>query len=257
MHRTEKYLMHCISQSCQPPAVEFKRRACTLNVYSVHIHTCEPTENLSAGLQQLISGHLNHQMQFSVPEGESCCFTNLSYLVWAIWPKDALGRVGLWMAQSLNRGVPKEVTAFQEQACRSQKEGSQPLKNAPLENPAFLLRGGEIFFPILENDAIRIILDALVDEVEDVGLWPTVQLSFDFLRVSVLCQLLPRFVNKEEEAVLFRVPHLKLLSTELTHILGGDIRSYEEGLSCAATVDFLECNSEVILQVERKMSGVK
>lgn len=121
----------------------------------------------------------------------------------------------------------------------------------------YLLRGGEILFSILENDAVRIILDALVDKVEDVGLWPAVQLSFDFLRVSVLCQLLPRFINKEEETVLLRVPHLKLLGTELTHILGGDIRSHKEGLPRAATVDLLECNSEVILQVEREMSGTK
>lgn len=83
------------------------------------------------------------------------------------------------------------------------------------------------------------------------------QLSFDFLRVSVLCQLLPRFVNKEEEAVLLRVPHFKLLGTELTHILGGDVRSHEEGLACAATVDLLECNSEIILQVEREKPGTK
>lgn len=88
--------------------------------------------------------------------------------------------------------------------------------------------------------------------MEDVGLWPAVQLSLDFLRVSVLCQLLPRFVNKEKEAVLLRVPHLELLSTELAHVLGGNVRSHEEGLSRAATVDLLERNSEVILQVEKK-----
>lgn len=93
--------------------------------------------------------------------------------------------------------------------------------------------------------------------MEDVGLWPAVQLSLDFLRVSVLCQLLPCFVNKEEEAVLLRVPHLKLLGTELAHILGGNVRSHEEGLSRAATVDLLECNSEVILQVGKRDDGDK
>lgn len=83
-------------------------------------------------------------------------------------------------------------------------------------------------------------------------MWPAVQFSLDFLRISVLCQLLPRFVNKEKEAVLLRVPHLELLSTELAHVLGGNVRSHEEGLSRAATVDLLERNSEVILQVEKE-----
>lgn len=83
------------------------------------------------------------------------------------------------------------------------------------------------------------------------------QLSLDLLRISVLCQLLPRFVNEEEEAVLLRILHLKLLSTELTHILCGDIGPHEEGLPCAATVDLLEGNSEVILQVETETSGAR
>lgn len=86
-------------------------------------------------------------------------------------------------------------------------------------------------------------------------MWPAVQLSLDFLRVSVLCQLLPRFINKQEEAVLLRVLYFKLLGTELTHILGGDVWSHKEGLARAATVDLLESNSEVILQVEREMLG--
>lgn len=130
-----------------------------------------------------------------------------------------------------------------------QPEGQTPSSplDAPTGSPAWLLRGGEIFFTILKNNTVRIILNAPVDEVEDVGLWPAVQLSLDFLRISVLCQLLPRFINEEKEAVLLRVPHLKLLSTELTHILSGDVRSHEEGLSCAATVDLLERNTEVIL----------
>lgn len=130
-----------------------------------------------------------------------------------------------------------------------QPEGQAPSSplDAPTGSPTRLLRGGEIFFTILENDTIRIILDAPVDEVEDVGLWAAVQLGLDFLRISVLCQLLPCFINKEKEAVLLRVPHLKLLSAELTHILSGDVWSHEEGLSCAATVDLLECNTEVIL----------
>lgn len=144
------------------------------------------------------------------------------------------------------------MTAFQAQACGSQKASFlTPTLKVPRPSPECPLRGGEIFFPILENDTVRVILDALVDKVEDVGLWPAVQLGFDFLRVSVLCQLLPRFVNKEEQAVLLRVPHLKLFGTELTHILGGDVRPHKEGLSRAATVDLLERHSEIILQVER------
>lgn len=89
------------------------------------------------------------------------------------------------------------------------------------------------------------------------GLRPAVQLSLDLLRISVLCQLLPRFINEEEEAVLLRILHLKLLSTELAHILGGDVGPHKEGLPCAATVDLLEGNSEVILQVETEMSGAR
>lgn len=87
------------------------------------------------------------------------------------------------------------------------------------------------------------------------GLRPAVQLSLDFLRVGVLCQLLPRFVDKEEESVLLRVPHLELLGTELTHVLGGDVWSHQERLSRAATVHLLEGNSEVILQVGRERWG--
>lgn len=89
------------------------------------------------------------------------------------------------------------------------------------------------------------------------GLRPAVQLSLDLLRISVLCQLLPRFINKEKEAVLLRILHLKLLSTELAHILCGDVGPHKEGLPCAATVDLLEGNSEVILQVETEMSGAR
>lgn len=76
------------------------------------------------------------------------------------------------------------------------------------------------------------------------------QLSLDLLRISVLCQLLPCFINEEKEAVLLRGLHLKFLRTELTYILRGDVWSHEEGLSCASAVDLLEGNSEVILQVE-------
>lgn len=83
------------------------------------------------------------------------------------------------------------------------------------------------------------------------------QLSLDLLRIRVLCQLLPCFINKEKEAVLLRVLHLKLLSTELTHILCGDVRSHKEGLPSASTVNLLEGNSEVILQMETEMSGAK
>ena len=42
IHRTERSLMHCIGQSCQTPAAELER-SWFLNVYSVHIHTREPT----------------------------------------------------------------------------------------------------------------------------------------------------------------------------------------------------------------------
>lgn len=176
------------------------------------------------------------------------------YLVWAIWLKMPLAESACGWLSHWTEGSPRRWLLFKNKHVGARKKVPSPFLNAPLESPAFLLRGGEIFFPILENDAIRIILDTLVDKVEDVGLRPAVQLGFDFLRISVLCQLLPRFVNKEEEAVLLRVPHLKLLSTELTYILSGDIRSYKEGLSRAATVDFLECNSEIILQVEREKS---
>lgn len=116
------------------------------------------------------------------------------------------------------------------------------------------LRGSEVF-SVLENHTVRITLDSLVDKVEDVGLRSAVQLGLDLLRISILCQLLPCLINKEKQAVLLRVLHLKLLSTELTHILCGDVRSYKEGLPSASTVDLLEGNSEVILQVESEMSG--
>lgn len=112
--------------------------------------------------------------------------------------------------------------------------------------------GGSEVFSILENHPVRITLDSFVDKVEDVGLRPAVQLSLDLLRISVLCQLLPRLINKEKQAVLFRVLHLKLLSTELTHILCGDVRSHKEGLPSASAVDLLEGNSEVILQGEKQ-----
>lgn len=89
------------------------------------------------------------------------------------------------------------------------------------------------------------------------GLRPAVELSLDLLRISVLCQLLPCFIHEEKEAILLRVLHLKLLRTELTHILCGDVRSHKEGLPCASAVDLLKGNSEVILQVETEMSGAR
>lgn len=123
-----------------------------------------------------------------------------------------------------------------------------PSLDPPLGSLASPLGGAEVFLPILEDNAVRILLDALVDEVEDVGLWPAVQLGLDLLWVRVLCELLPCFVHKEEEAVLPGVGHLELLGTKLTHVFSGDVRPHKQGLSCAATVDLLECNPEVILQ---------
>lgn len=38
IHRLEKNLMRCIRQPCHTPAVELKRRACTLIVYSAHTY---------------------------------------------------------------------------------------------------------------------------------------------------------------------------------------------------------------------------
>lgn len=133
---------------------------------------------------------------------------------------------------------------------------SLPLWTHHWEASASPLGGAEVFLPVLEDDAIRILLDALVDEVEDVGLWPAVQLGLDLLRVRVLCELLPRFIHKEEEAVLLGVGHLELLGAKLTHVFSGDVRPHEEGLSRAATVDLLECNPEVILRgAEERDSG--
>ena len=116
--------MHRIGQSCQTPAVELKRRACTLSVYSVRLHTREPTQYLAGGRQQTIPGHLNHQMQFSISEGRILLFHEPQLLCLGVVAKGALGQVGPWMAPSLNRAVPKEVTAFQAQARGSQRLGS-------------------------------------------------------------------------------------------------------------------------------------
>lgn len=140
------------------------------------------------------------------------------------------------------------MPAFPAQARGRHSEGEVPNHWSVLR----LLRDGEIFLPVLECDAVRVVLDALVDKVEDVGLGPAVQLGLDFLRVGVLCQLLPRLVDEEEESVLLGVPHLELLGAQLAHVLGGDIRPHQERLSRAATVDLLEGNSEVILQVGRE-----
>lgn len=138
-----------------------------------------------------------------------------------------------------------------------QPEGHAPSRTpAPLDAPmgclACLLRGRGFFLPTVEGHAIRVALDASVDEVEDVGLWPAVQLGLDPLRVRVLCQLLPRLVHEEKEAVFLRLPHLELLCTQLTHILSGNVRPHEEGLPRAAAVDLLEGDAEVILQAGRE-----
>lgn len=61
-----------------------------------------------------------------------------------------------------------------------------PSLDPPLGSLVSPLGGAEVFLPILEDDAVRILLDALVDEVEDVGLWPAVQLGLDLLWVRVL-----------------------------------------------------------------------
>lgn len=66
--------------------------------------------------------------------------------------------------------------------------------------------------------------------------------AFDLLWVRVLWQAAAiALVHKEEEAVLPGVGHLELLGTKLTHVSCGTT-SHKEGLSCAATVDLLECN---------------
>lgn len=78
----------------------------------------------------------------------------------------------------------------------------------------------------MKNGTVWIAVDALVDKVKDLGLRTAVQLRLDFLRVGVLCQLLPGVVDEKEQAVFLRIVHFKLFSTKLTHIFGSDIWSY-------------------------------
>ena len=63
-------------------------------------------------------------MQFSSSEGWLLLFHEPQLPCLGVVAKGALGHVGLWMAPSLNRAVPKEVTAFQAQARGSQRPGS-------------------------------------------------------------------------------------------------------------------------------------
>lgn len=77
--------------------------------------------------------------------------------------KDALGQVGLWMA--CLRACSSQVTAQAPVDARGQVP-------APLDPPPGALvspLGGAEASPWPEDDAVRILLDALVDEVEDVA----------------------------------------------------------------------------------------
>lgn len=79
---------------------------------------------------------------------------------------------------------------------------------------------------VLKNGPIWVAVKALVDKVEDLGLRTAVQLCLDFLRVGILCQLLPGVINKKKQPVFFWICHFKLLSTKLTDIFGGDVWPY-------------------------------
>lgn len=103
---------------------------------------------------------------------------------------------------------------------------------------------------VLKNSPIRVTVYALIDKMEDLGLWPTVQLSFDFLWVGVLSQLLPGVINEKKKAVVVRVVHFELLGTEPTHVLCRNIWSHQQGFPCAAAAYFLECNSKIVLWIE-------
>lgn len=79
---------------------------------------------------------------------------------------------------------------------------------------------------VLKNGPVWVTVKALVDKVKDLGLRTAVQLRLDFLRVGILCQLLPGVVNKKKQPVFFWICHFKLLSTKLTYIFGSDVWPY-------------------------------
>lgn len=83
----------------------------------IYAHVSQP-ETWLRGRQQAIRGHLNHWMQLSTSEGQVLLFAEPQQARWGVVVKDALGQVGLWMAQSW---VLKEVTA---QARGCQRPGS-------------------------------------------------------------------------------------------------------------------------------------
>lgn len=105
---------------------------------------------------------------------------------------------------------------------------------------------------VLKNSPVRVAVDALIDKMEDLGLWPTVQFSFNFLWVGVLSQLLPGVIDEKKEAVVLRIVHFEFLGTEPTHVLCRDVWPHEQGFPCAAAAHFLECHSKIVLWNEKR-----
>ena len=64
----------------------------------IYAHVSQP-ETWLRGRQQAIRGHLNHWMQLSTSEGQVLLFAEPQQARWGVVVKDALGQVGLWMAQ--------------------------------------------------------------------------------------------------------------------------------------------------------------
>lgn len=83
-----------------------------------------------------------------------------------------------------------------------------------------------------------------------------VQLSLYLLRVGVWGQLLAAALHQQEQAVVFGVRHFELAGAQLAHLLHGGIRLHLQGLGCAAAVQLLQSNPQVVLRDSQRRRSV-
>lgn len=83
-----------------------------------------------------------------------------------------------------------------------------------------------------------------------------VQLSLYLLRVGVWGQLLAVALHQQEQAVVFGVRHFELAGAQLAHLLHGGIRLHLQGLGCAAAVQLLQSNPQVVLRDSQRRRSV-
>lgn len=91
-----------------------------------------------------------------------------------------------------------------------------------------------------------------VEKVKGLCMGPAVELGFDSLRVCVRGELLACGLGDQKQCKVLRVRDLELVSAERGHLLCGCVRVDDQGFCRAACVEFLQGNTEIILQRDKK-----